>query len=246
MNTTYISHYGSDLDVVNDARVSFGRRSDELNDADEGLINTLARGMGRAEWQGLLAEVVVCQDGEHAERLVRRIMRIQRHFAPFTGVGAKLHFRAPLFVARQVWKTTIGMNIHWSEGSGRYMTDSREFYMPDEFRAAAADIKQGSHPTETVEHIGSAHPSEIFRIAYDEAEAAYNLSLAAGIAPEVARMVLPQATMVEWRATGSLLAWRRLCWLRQDDHAQAETRALADQIEALVQPLFPYSWKALS
>ena len=64
------------------------------------------------------------------------------------------------------------------------------------------------------------------------------------MAPEQARMVLPQNTMTEWIWSGSL-AFARVCKLRLDPHAQQETQEIAKQINGLVPQEFTYSWKAL-
>jgi thymidylate synthase (FAD) len=66
-----------------------------------------------------------------------------------------------------------------------------------------------------------------------------------GIAPEMARMVLPQSMMTEWIWSGSLMAWARLCKLRLDPHAQAETAIVARRFDEEIKQLFPVSWEAL-
>jgi thymidylate synthase (FAD) len=73
----------------------------------------------------------------------------------------------------------------------------------------------------------------------------YEQMIDAGVAPEQARFVLPQGCMVNWIWTGSLAAYARFCKLRLDSHAQGEVTDLAEEISKIIQPLFPYSWKAL-
>jgi len=74
----------------------------------------------------------------------------------------------------------------------------------------------------------------------------YQALLSDGVAPEQARMVLPQNTMTEWIWTGSLMAFARVCKQRLDAHAQQETQEVAKMINDIVEPLFPVSWKALT
>ena len=74
----------------------------------------------------------------------------------------------------------------------------------------------------------------------------YSDMIAAGVAPEQARMILPQNTMTEWIWTGSLMFFARVCAQRLDPHAQAETSEVARQIAETVRPLFPVSWAALT
>jgi thymidylate synthase (FAD) len=66
-----------------------------------------------------------------------------------------------------------------------------------------------------------------------------------GIAPEQARIVLPQSMMTSWVETGSLAYWWRFYGLRSDPHAQKEIQDLAALIKEQVQPLFPHCWAAL-
>jgi len=65
------------------------------------------------------------------------------------------------------------------------------------------------------------------------------------VAPEQARMVLPQSLMTEWYWSGSLDAFAAMCRLRCAPDTQAETRIVADQISEKMEELFPVSWEAL-
>jgi thymidylate synthase (FAD) len=85
----------------------------------------------------------------------------------------------------------------------------------------------------------------VFENAMQNAMKSYKALLKRGVAPEMARMVLPQSAMTMWIWTGSLLFFSRVCKLRLDDHAQAETRVVAEKIHDICSILFPVSWKAL-
>ena len=65
------------------------------------------------------------------------------------------------------------------------------------------------------------------------------------IAPELARMILPQSMYTEWYWRGTLMAFARVCNLRCKPDAQVETQMIADQIDVLAKELFPNSWEAL-
>jgi thymidylate synthase (FAD) len=73
----------------------------------------------------------------------------------------------------------------------------------------------------------------------------YNDLLQQGVAPEQARMILPQNMMTEWYWSGSLAAFARVCNLRLDPHAQAETSEVACKIDQAMREVFPVSWGAL-
>jgi thymidylate synthase (FAD) len=73
----------------------------------------------------------------------------------------------------------------------------------------------------------------------------YNTMIDEGVAPEQARFILPQGMYTEWWWTGSLSAYARVYRQRSDPHAQWEVRQYADAISAIIEPLFPVSWKVL-
>jgi thymidylate synthase (FAD) len=146
----------------------------------------------------------------------------------------QLHIKAPVFVARQLVKHQVGLT--WNEVSRRYVDTEVEFYEPTEWRLAAENKKQGSSD-ETVEY--SISPAHKF------AKQCYENMLDLGIAPEMARMVLPQSMMTEWYWSGTLYAFARVCNLRCKPDAQVETQMVANQIDEQASDLFPTSWKAL-
>tara|TARA_R100000808_G_C2142361_1_gene150146 strand:+ start:660 stop:1277 length:618 start_codon:yes stop_codon:yes gene_type:complete len=199
ITASLIDHMGSDLTVVNAARVSFAKEHKEFdNKGDTRLIKYLA---------------------EH------------NHWSPFGHASMQFHIKAPVFVARQLVKHQVGLT--WNEVSRRYVDDEPEFYNPTEWRLAAADKKQGSSD-ETIEyHLGST---------LEFVKTTYTNMLRLGIAPEMARMVLPQSMMTEWYWSGTLYAFARVCNLRLKDDAQVETRIVAQQISDAAQEQFPVSW----
>ena len=86
---------------------------------------------------------------------------------------------------------------------------------------------------------------KIYENAVHNISKTYSILLDMGVAPEQARMVLPQSLMTEWYWTGSLAAWSRVCRLRISDDAQAETERIALDIGREMKRLFPVSWTAL-
>ena len=202
LKVTLIDNMGSDLSVVNAARVSFRKVHEEfVADKDTGLINYLAK---------------------------------HGHWSPFGHASMQFHIEAPVFVARQLVKHQVG--LVWNEVSRRYVDDEPEFYEPEKWRLAAENKKQGSSG-ETIKYsITSTH---------NWCRETYQNMLKAGIAPEMARMVLPQSMMTEWYWSGTLIAFARVCNLRCKPDAQLETQMVANQIDKLSRELFPISWEAL-
>ena len=202
MKVRLVDHMGSDLSVVNAARVSFAKEHKEFdNVADTKLINYLAK---------------------------------HNHWSPFGHGSMQFAISAPVFVARQLVKHQVG--LVWNEVSRRYVDNEPEFYTPTEWRKSAENKKQGSSD-ETVEY--SVLP------AYTFAKQCYENMLRMDIAPEMARMGLPQSMMTEWYWSGTLYAFARVCNLRCKPDAQKETRDVGWGIDKHARELFPASWKAL-
>ena len=222
IKVTYIDHMGSDLSVVNAARVSFGKVSEmdmsdawgppKLKDKDAKLIHYLAK---------------------------------HGHYSPFGHAFASFHVKAPIFVARQLVKHKF---LRWNEISRRYVDDEPEFYMPDVWRGRSADKKQGSDgvfkgvwPYDNREVDPNEEYEEILELVGDN----YSSLIDLGLCPEQARMLLPQSTMTEWYWSGSLDAFMDMCNLRCKLDTQYETRLVAEYILSEMINLFPISVEAL-
>ena len=211
MQVTLIDHMGSDLTVVNAARVSFNKESQREKN---GNINDL-----RMEDKHLI-----------------KYLAKHGHWSPFSHCFLQFRIEAPLFVARQLVKHQVG--LAWNEVSRRYVDYTPKFYTPQSWRKKADNVKQGSSDDTIDYHIGSYTRSAI---------AEYERMIGVGIAPEMARMVLPQNMYTEWYWSGSLYAFSRVVNQRLDKTAQAETRYIADLIsQAAARFDFKYSWKALT
>tara|TARA_R110002124_G_scaffold136598_1_gene299492 strand:+ start:1950 stop:2600 length:651 start_codon:yes stop_codon:yes gene_type:complete len=157
-----------------------------------------------------------------------------KHISPFGHAFASFHVKAPIFVARQLVKHKF---LRWNEISRRYVDDEPEFYQPEVWRGRSADKKQGSN--------GVSHPPMHLSPLMNQVLDLYDQMIHDGVAPEQARMVLPQSTMTEWYWSGSLDAFADMCRLRCKEDTQYETRIVADQINDIMKPLFPLAWEAL-
>ena len=174
------------------------------------------------------------------EKLIAYLAR-HDHWSPFAHSTIQFRITAPIFVARQLAKHQVG--AAWNEESRRYIDNEPEFFQPARWRGRPESVKQGSGKEI---HPGDSYLVDLsFKKAMDGSMEAYNSMLKRGVAPEMARMVLPQNHMTMWIWTGSLLFFSRVCHLRLDDHAQAETKVIAGKIHDICAHLFPVSWKAL-
>lgn len=173
-------------------------------------------------------------------KLIEYLARHQ-HIAPFFHPVITLRITAPIFIARQLMRSTVGFAI--SEVSRRYIDGDPEFYSPIAWRERATNVKQGSGPA--IDETNQQFISDLCQDVYELALENYKHLLWVGVAPEQARIVLPVATMTSWIWTGSLYAYSRMCKLRLDDHSQAETVAVALLISSIIGKLYPVSWNAL-
>jgi thymidylate synthase (FAD) len=168
------------------------------------------------------------------DKLIRYLAK-HKHISPFGHCFASFHIKAPIFVARQLVKHKF---LRWNEISRRYVDDEPEFYEPSVWRGRSADKKQGSE--------GVVNIVLDQEVQWHRQLATYKNLLSEGVAPEQARMVLPQSTMTEWYWSGSLDAFADMCNLRCKPDTQAETRQVARQIDHKMIELFPVSWDALT
>lgn len=224
-----IDHMGNDITVVNAARVSFQKESNldddgKLLETDQRLINYLAR---------------------------------HNHFTPFTHPQITMRETVPIFVARQRFKHVVGFT--YNEVSRRYVDDKPEFFTPDFWRSRpSASMKQGSGsgiithlddnflmPRKDHSILATSNIAVLHERYCEFAACFYEALIESGVAPEQARMELPQSMMTSYYVTGSLAAWARATKLRRDPHAQKEIRDLATQWDNIIEPLFPFSWQAL-
>lgn len=214
-----IDHSGSDLSVVNAARVSFDKESElipNLNEEDTHPTGWL----------------------KDADVKLIKYLATHKHLSPFNHAFITMRVKAPIFVARQLQKHEY---MPWNEVSRRYVDSEPEFYIPQTFHMKAEDKKQGSaghHPLNNM----------VGNWVKDNTEAClteYLDLLQYNVAPEEARMVLPQNTMTEWIWSGTLGAWCKMLNLRLDGHAQLASREVAQKAYVIVKQLFPVSVNAL-
>ena len=204
IKATLIDYMGSDLSVVNAARVSFGTKHEVFNEKkDAKLINFLAK---------------------------------NNHVSPFGHAFASFHVSAPIFIARQLVKHKF---LRWNEISRRYVSNEPKLYEPTTWRGKAFDKKQGSSDTVVIEGV-EIRATQAYDISL------YKHLLDMGICEEQARIVLPANLMTEWYWSGSLDAFADMCKLRCTKDTQNETRIIADDINKVMNNLYPVSWGALT
>jgi len=201
-----IDRMGTDLSVVNAARVSYAKTKEVFDDRDEKLIKYLA---------------------EH------------EHWSPFAHASLQFRIKAPIFVARQLVKHQVG--LVWNEVSRRYVDDAPELYDPKQWRGRPQNSKQGSDGVVDLD----SNEKHRLEMTMQQCKIIYNTLIEKGVAPEQARMVLPQSMITEWYWSGTVYAFARVCNLRCKPDTQRETQDVANEIDKLAREAFPYSWRYL-
>jgi thymidylate synthase (FAD) len=220
MKVDNISHMGSDLTVVNAARVSFDKES--------------VWGLKVSEDHTYIKRVLKDED----KRLINYLARYN-HWTPFGHCQVTLRETVPIFVARERFRHTVG--FVYNEVSRRYVSDTPDIWQPEVWRSKPeGSIKQGSGD----QFDDQNWADDIYLEATVKAKKAYDSLINAGVAPEQARAVLPQSMYTSYYVTGSLAAWARFYNLRAAPDAQYEIQELAEKVGEIILPLFPVSWKA--
>lgn len=212
-----INNMGSDLDVVNSARVSFDKSTSSLDDKDVSLINFLIK--------------------EKHDSTLRHCVLSFEIYAPLMVCRQ--------WWKHHIGSAALDDQDGWNESSRRYITEKEEFYIPNAFqwRGAPENRKQGSaEPLST--DIGSKHLQRL-RASVERGVRDYQDALKDGVAPEQARLLLPAYAMyVRWRWTVSLNAILHFISLRLGHGAQHEILEYAKVINDIVEELYPVTTKA--
>jgi thymidylate synthase (FAD) len=209
---------GSDLSVVNSARVSYNKKKEVLEKSDERLIDFLAREGHTSPFRHTTLQFEV-----YAPLFIAR-----QHWKHIIGSG----FQDPM--------------VAWNESSRRYITEEPEFHVPTpfEWRSKPENSKQGSGENLSFEQ-GIEWTMELEN-HIQQSEALYQSAMDRGIAPEQARLFLPAYSMfVRYYWTGSLQGIAHFLKLRLPEDAQYEIRVLAEAVKELTEEVFPMSLDAL-
>lgn len=217
MSVEYVDHMGSDVNVVNAARVSFNKVVDEFTDKDAKLLSYLAK---------------------------------HDHWSPFAHTSISIRIKAPMFLAAQFKKHQIGLT--WNEVSRRYVSSEPEFYWPAVWHNKPDNVKQGSSDEANfymlAKNVDCPQQKNIEQSVKEDLSGIvdwYSAMISCGVAPEEARMILPQNTMTEWVWTGSAMAFARVIKQRVGGGAQRAAGELAEMIKEVVVPCYPATFAAL-
>ena len=191
--------------------------------------------MARVSFSKLASNYTPEQNGKLISYLARH-----NHWTPFGHPQVTLRCQAPVPIRTQCFKSKAGFVEN--EESRRYIKTTPQLYIPDEFRSAPENAKQGSGG----KHSDSDGWLQVYIDQCNKSISLYSEMIDDGVAPEQARFILPQGVEVEWMWTGSLAAYARFYNLRIDNHAQKEVQYMAEAVDSILKGLYPVSWKALT
>ena len=207
-----VDSLGNDLTVVNSARVSFGKRKEKFDKSDERLVRYLAK---------------------------------YKHYSPFRHLQVQFHIKAPEFVMRQWYKHVVGIETTsnsaakdhaWNEISGRYVP-VEDYYHPSVWRKQSDDNKQASEGV--LDDLQQARMNDSYEALMQNVRMTYERMVAAGMAKEQARIILPlnQYTEVYW--TASFQAIVNFIELRDEKTSQWEIQEYAKVMKELMYEVYP-------
>ena len=242
-----IDHYGTDLTPVNAARVSMNKESGWEEYEEAGVDS-----------HGAFTEIKRRLSDKDVKLI--KYLADHGHTSCFEHQSATLRLKVPIFVARQIHRHRT---FAYNEVSRRYVKDELEFYWPDKWRKAADNVKQGSSDEEAGPFLNGppgdleeyervygkiplVSPQRLAKLSAEYCVMMYKSLVEEGkVAPEQARMILPQNLMTTFYMSGNLRAWSHFLKLRLDPHAQKEIRDVAEMARDLLTPLWPISMGAL-
>ena len=233
IDVTYINHMGSDLTVVNAARVSFGKRQENFDaEKDSRLIRYLAKHRHTSPFGHCFASFHVKAPVFVARQLVKH------KFLRWNEISRRYVDGKPEFYMPNEWR---GRSQDKKQGSEGVITKLEWSERDDDWDEYYPDDKKYLQPWCNYEDT----PENLTEYVNEKALYVYNVLLECGVCPEQARMLLPQSMMTEWYWSGSLDAFADMCHLRCSSDTQAESREVAELIEDQMMDLFPVSWEAL-
>lgn len=176
---------------------------------------------------------------EQDERLIKYLAD-HRHLTPFRHTQVQLRCKAPIFLVRQLGKHQAGLSFN--EVSRRYVKSKPEFFIPEEWRGApVGNIKQGSTGLVDDQHLTKARYDDFI----NKCVLLYQDFLDEGMAPEMARLILPVSHLTEWIWSGNILAFAHVYKERIAEGAQLEAQVFAKKLDEIIRPQFPVAWSAL-
>jgi len=222
MNVTYIDHMGTDLSVVNAARVSFSKRHETFQDKkDTRLIHFLHRKNHFMPFTHTSLTV-------HVKAPVFVARQLAKHQIGLNWSESSRRYvkDTPAIFQPSSWRAAAE---EVKQGSDQERVITSGLFL---------DAEDGA--------FYYADPKNEVRSHSERSVQLYEDLLESGVCPEQARMVLPQSMMTEWYWTGNVSSFGRMYDLRSAPDTQLETRIIAEKLSDIIRPHFPICWRAIT
>ena len=170
------------------------------------------------------------------ERLIKFLIA-HKHTSPFEHMTATFRLTVPLFVRSQIMRHRT---FSYNELSRRYTSEDLKVWRPRKLRKQSLNNLQCSDG-----ELDDRRAADIFEISVNASLQYYNELISLGVSRELARAVLPQSTYTEFYMTGSVHNYVKFLKLRNDEHAQPETREAANAIQRALFVMFPVTMSEL-
>lgn len=218
MQVDYIQHCGTDLSVVNAARVSFNKESKGIDNKDIKLIKYLSDHKHTSPFNHAFLTVRVKAPIFVARQLVKH------KFMPWNEISRRYVDSEPEFYDPDVWRFKADNVKQGSRSSG----------LPQQEIINELSSREDANGYVRTPDEGN-----------EDCLITYKNLLEMGVCPEQARMVLPQSMYTEWYWSGTLGAFLDMLKLRLKPDTQQETRAIAEMIADIVKQYWPESYEAV-
>ncbi len=214
-----VDSLGSDLTVVNSARVSFGKRKKKFDDSDRRLVRYLAKYKHYSPF---------------------RHLQVQFHLKAPEFVMRQWYKHV---VGIETTSNSSAKDHAWNEISGRYVP-VEEFYVPSVWRKQSEDNKQASEGE--LDDLQQKRMNMTYNVFMNNVEMAYETMINAGVAKEQARILLPLSQYTEVYWTASFQAIMNFIELRNEKTSQWEIQEYAKVLLDLMFDVYPETTKLWS
>ena len=214
-----IDSLGTDLTVVNSARVSFGKRHTKYTKGDKHLVKYLAK---------------------HNHHSPFRHMMVQFHIKAPEFVMRQWYKHV---VGIETTSSSSTKDHAWNEISGRY-TPVTDYYIPEVWRKQSQDNKQASEGE--LNDLQQKRMTHLYERYLLDVERVYETMVQTGMAKEQARVVLPLSQYTEVYWTASFQAIMNFIDLRDEKTAQWEIQQYAKCLKEMMYDIYPETVKIWS
>ncbi len=184
-----------------------------------------------------MARVSAANQHDTPDKLIRYLVK-HKHWSPFEMVNMCVEVCTTRSISAQIMRHR---SFSFQEFSQRYAQVLDKPLMPELRRQ---DLKNRQNSIDDLDPTEVQNFEVMIDQHYEQGLYLYKEMLAAGVAKECAREVLPMSTPTKLYMNGNLRSWLHYCDLRTANSTQKEHREIAIACKKLLAENFPHSYKA--